>query len=376
MSRAPHSVLAYPMHGQHKLLAEGYRTRDGHFIEWFGHLLSGRSPVAVVSRPEPLALRRTKPKGQPAGNTVSLSTLTVSLPNPFYRRHWWVRSARLYPRITDADRSTPAVIWNPFTALANDHANPFRDDRTTVLDLLDDWTVHFAFRGIAGEVEEAYAAAFASATYVTANAEGTVALAARFGRRDALLLPNGCDPDRFSTTSLANGPSTVGYVGKIGRRLDLELILATAQALPGVRFVFAGPILDREYRKPLVSTSNIEVLGDVHYEGVPRLLQQFDIGWVPHRVGAGEVGGDVIKTYEYRAAGLPVLTTPIDGAGSRGLDGIVSLAPRHHIGWLKDALSKTPRVARIVSPIPAQATWKHKAERVLDLLQVRFEKES
>ena len=38
-----------------------------------------------------------------------------------------------------------------------------------MLDLLDDWTQHYAFRSVRTQVLEAYAAAFARADVVTAN---------------------------------------------------------------------------------------------------------------------------------------------------------------------------------------------------------------
>ncbi|WP_224786014.1 glycosyltransferase [Microbacterium caowuchunii] len=260
------------------------------------------------------------------------------------------------------------MVWNPFVATAPIKSNPFLQQRDVVLDLLDDWTVHFAFDTIKDEVDDAYRKAFANATHITANAEGTAALARRYGRDDVILLPNGCDPDRFSSSSKAQGRTTVGYVGKIGERVDLELVIDTAKALPDVRFVFAGPVLDAHYSPALASISNIELLGDVHYDDVPALLQSFDVGWVPHRVGRGEVGGDVIKTYEYRAAGLPALSTPIVGAGERGLSGVVTLDRSRHAAWIADRVLLGPRIPREEAPIPPEATWRNKATRILRLL--------
>jgi glycosyltransferase involved in cell wall biosynthesis len=366
-TRTPPSWLAFPMHGQQKLLSEGYRTRDGHFIEWLGKLTLGHGPVAVVSRPEPQVLRplvRT-PKGRhPASNTEAYDAYSWALPRIKDRRRWWVQSADSY-RVPPLSGSTPAAIWNPFVGVSS-IADEVFDDRVTVLDLLDDWSVHFAFQTLSTEVEDAYAACFARATYVTANAEGTLALAHRFGRSDATLVTNGCDPDRFHTISAATGPTTVGYVGKIGRRVDLELILETAKSLPNVNFVMAGPVLDREYREPLEKAPNITMLGDVHYDDVPALLDTFDIGWVPHRVGEGEVGGDVIKTYEYRAAHLPVLTTPITGAGERNLGGVHVQDAVDHAAWIR-SVSGEVRVPREPGSIPADSTWESKA-RLLDNL--------
>jgi glycosyltransferase involved in cell wall biosynthesis len=160
---------------------------------------------------------------------------------------------------------------------------------------------------------------------------------------------------------------TVGYIGKIGKRLDLDLIRNTTRALRSVRFVFAGPILDAGYRRPLDAEPNIELLGDVHYDDVPALLTTFDVGWVPHRVGEFEIGGDVLKTYEYRAAGLPVLTTPVRGAGKRGLAAVEVLDAQDHAKALEQLAARGPRVPRDTTPIPREHTWEGKARRVLSL---------
>ena len=363
------SLLTFPMHGQRKLLEEGYRTRDGHMIEWFGRHLDGESTVQVVSRPEPLLLPAKPLSGTPARNTVSIESRTLRVPKFTDKRHWWVRSAGAYPALDSVAAGAPAVVWNPFVALAPRASNPFSSESKVVLDLLDDWTVHYAFSTIKSQVEEAYAAAFDAADHVTANAEGTAALARRFGRDDVHLVPNGVDPERFITTSAASGPMTVGYVGKIGRRLDLDGIVDTIKDLPGVSFVFAGPILDDEYRNPLSELPNVTLLGDVHYDEVPSLLTSFDVGWVPHRVGDGEVGGDVIKTYEYRAAGLPVLTTPVVGSSSRGLSNVNVAKMKEHKVWLHSVNATGPRVQRQIAETPSDQTWQRKSAFVLSLLE-------
>jgi glycosyltransferase involved in cell wall biosynthesis len=363
------SLLTFPMHGQRKLLEEGYRTRDGHMIEWFGRHLEGQSRVEVISRPEPF-LRPAKPlSGTPARNTVSVESRTLRVPKLTDKRHWWVRSAGAYPALDSVAAGAPAVVWNPFVALASRASNPFLSEGKVVLDLLDDWTVHYAFSTIREQVEKAYAAAFEAADHVTANAEGTAELARRFGRDDVHLIPNGVDPERFSTMSAASGPMTVGYVGKIGRRLDLDGIVDTIRELPSVSFVFAGPILDDEYRNPLSELPNVTLLGDVHYEEVPALLTSFDVGWVPHRVGDGEVGGDVIKTYEYRAAGLPVLTTPVVGSSSRGLSNVNVAMMEEHKVWLHSINARGPRVERQIAETPSDQTWQRKSAFVLALLE-------
>ena len=167
--------------------------------------------------------------------------------------------------------------------------------------------------------------------------------------------------------SRASGPMTVGYVGgKIGSRLDYQLMSATVGNVPDLQFVIAGPALDGEAKRFLKNLpSNVRILGDVHYRAVPDVLRTFDVGWIPHRVGAGEVGGDVIKLYEYRAAGLPVLTTPIRGVQERGLSDVHSLEADHHTRWIGSLASQGARVARSPQRFPAEHTWRHKAEALI-----------
>lgn len=367
-------ALAYPMHGQHKLTNEGYRTRDGHIIEWLGRFAAAtESHIDVLSRPEPVilgALRRIR--GSVAAGTVPIQTLTWRAPN-IDRKRWWVQSARAYPKLS-AFGKAPAVTWNPFTATAPADRNPFRDDRTVIFDLLDDWTVHQGFTSIWRAVEYAYGRAFEASSAVFANSEGTLELAHRFGRSDAVLMTNGVDPERFDIAPNAHGPLTIGYVGKIGHRLNAQLLSDVCGAFSELRFVFAGPFLDLhdKYRALLSRFPNVELLGDVHYEDVPALMATFDLGWVPHAVGEGEVGGDVIKTYEYRATGLQVLTTPVIGAGRTLTQGVHVVPADEHVAWLREACRGRERLDRIPANIAVELTWQHKAGCIAQALGVKL----
>ncbi len=363
------SIVTFPMHGQSKLSNEGYRTRDGHFIEWFGTLLRGRGTVAVRSRPEPLVLRPRFRQGALAENTRSVDSWSWRLPLGSPRQRWWWTSRSAYSA-DHLNREAPLVVWNPFVAVSNLWQDIEGGSQKLAFDMLDDWTDHYAFTTIKPQVSMAYRRLFDRADVVTANSEATLETARRFGRSDARLVTNGCDPERFSTASAASGPVTVGYVGKIGKRIDLDLVLRITAAFPRAVFVFAGPILDREYDAPLRAQPNIKLLGDVHYEEVPALLQSFDVGWVPHRVGAGEVGGDVIKTYEYRAAGLPVITTPVLGADARGLDGVRVLDRDQQVEGFRRLMGGGARVPREPTAIPASMTWRSKAESLLGLIDL------
>lgn len=357
-------VHAYPMHGYHKMRTEGFRTRDAHVIEWAAELLPG--VVNVHSRPEPFPLRqlafvRRKPKPV-VGGTLDISTDVLRVPPVWNPKSWWVSSAALYPQMPLGK----TIVWNPMLGL--------RKDIETLsgvglhFDLLDDWLVHEAFKGIRPQVEKAYERLFQYASSISANSEATLERARTYGRDDAVLIPNGCDPDRFDRHSEATGTTTIGYLGKIGRRLDCDLIEKTAAAFRNWTFIFAGPVLERNYGDRIRAIPNVKMLGDVHYEKVPELLRSFDVGWVPHDVENGQVGGDAIKIYEYRAAGLEVVTTPIIGTRERPMAGVHIVDGHEQIAYFKGMGLNGKRVGRNLSPMPTDVTWKSKTTQILHQL--------
>ena len=360
----------FPMHGEVKLRAEGARTRDGHLSEWFAKL--GVDDIHVSSRPEPWPRRSWKrARHDPPPSCASCVWLSPQIMRGVSRRDrrvWWEKSSHRTEVWQDDDVPDGAVSWNPFAAQSIARA-PRRVP--LVLDLIDDWTSHHQFVGIRDAAERAYERSFALADVVFANSEGTLRLAQRFGRSDARLLLNGVDPQRFSSVSTAAGPTTIGYAGKISERIDVDLVRAAVAALPECKFVIAGLSNARAVSKALRGIRGLTLLGDVHYQDYAKLLSSWDIGWIPHRTGSeGEIGGDVIKLYEYRATGLPTFMTPIEGAG-RGLTGVRVLPSRELVPDLVDFVRRQAdnRVPRESTAIPAEMTWQNKAALILDTLE-------
>jgi teichuronic acid biosynthesis glycosyltransferase TuaH len=353
------------MHGEVKLRREGLRTRDAHLLEWFTRIEPALHTI-VQSRPEPwprVTLARLRGACLPQGWTMA-SRQPFALPSPVYRRRWWLTSRRFDIPWPQADA---VAIWNP---LAGAHQISSLDSGVpALLDLLDDWTAHAAFAPIADDIASAYAMLFSRCQFVTANSEATVALARRFGRDDVELIRNGCDPDRFTRVLRPHSSFTVGYGGKIGHRLDVSLITRVASTFPMWRFEFVGPTLVPSVRRQLRLLPNIAFRGDVHYDAYPAVFEHWDLAWVPHRLGTGEVGGDVIKIYEYRAAGFPVVTTRIIGS-QRALPGVLAVDDRQ----IEDALracagaGSPGSVCRDHYVTPAEDTWSVKAARLLKFL--------
>jgi glycosyltransferase involved in cell wall biosynthesis len=357
-------LLALPLHGEAKLRAEGMRTRDAHLLEWMVKLRPGLA-VELYSRAEPwprVSLARRRGGALPERFECS-SPQPLTLPPLRDRKRWWARSRRYaaaHPAAVDA-----GISWNPFaTVPAHDGARPL------LLDLLDDMLIHPEFASIRGEVEASYRRWLGAAELVTANSEATLALARSFGRDDAVLILNGCDPERFTTEHRPAAAFTVGYGGKISERLDVELIRECAAALPAVRFQFVGQILSRRVKAAAAGLPNLEFVGDVAYPDYPASFHAWDVAWVPHVVGAGETGGDLIKLYEYRAAGLPTVSTRV-GGWERAAAGVEVLDRERIAPALAGLAAGGPgSVPRLPHRIPVEQTWSHKAAQMLDLLGI------
>lgn len=130
-----------------------------------------------------------------------------------------------------------------------------------------------------------------------------------------LFIPNGCDSSMLQagiSRAANHDVPTIGFCGTISKRnLNLGLIDSVASLLPDYRFVFAGP-RDSTAVDIAFKSDNIDLVDPVSPAELPRLLSTFDVGFIPYRIDSSSM--DYIfpkKAFEYMAAGLPVVSTPL-----------------------------------------------------------------
>jgi glycosyltransferase involved in cell wall biosynthesis len=388
-------LIAIPYHDWRKGQRESVRTRDGHLMREFGASERVRN-LLVIDRPVSLAerigsRRRVPVRGEriasirldrgwvatitkPSLRTsvLDLSTAHTIAPLRDARGWWfdvfqdWRTHAAIDWAVERLDLSHPSMIaWTPAAAGALEHLA----SGGWVFDSLDNWITHPVLRRHADRANDAYGRILGPARAVLVPSEATRTELNPF-RRDITVVPNGVDLDRFAHLKERPrdlpAPPIVGYVGKLGIRLDVDYILAVAEALPETTFVFIGPELERAIVRPLHNARNIVLLGDRRVETVPEYLAAFDVAWIPHRVGEGETGGDLMKKYEYWAARRQVVTTPIADLG-RWLDQLhVAADPGPAASTIRGLLSGQVRPKPTV--VPFDRTWPSIAGRILDIL--------
>ena len=330
-------LLVIPMHDWRKSSDEGFRTRDGHLLQ---HFLGDNRVrrILILGRPTSLpelALRRRSPwvhgrvlhRGLGTRLTsvhekgVVLDIVSPEVLGPIRHRRSWTTRVFQKPRvrrlIQEAARRVLSPdylvwLWNPlaFTGVP--------DGQRLVFDAIDDQARHPQMKRDWPSIRKGYEFVKDHADIIFTNSE-VMARRLGGGRAEPLWVPNGVDVERF----LDPGPPPpelarlekplFGYVGKIQERLDVEMLGRLAESLQSGHLVIVGPFLARGIKRKLAALPRTILLGDRHYEDIPGIMSAFDVGIMPHRIDPYTTSMDPLKLYEYLAAGLPVVTTPVAG---------------------------------------------------------------
>lgn len=102
----------------------------------------------------------------------------------------------------------------------------------------------------------------------------------------------------------------LGYAGVIDERMDLELIRQLSKAKPNWQIVMLGPVVKIDTNS-LPQAANIHYLGMKQYVDLPKYLSGWDVALLPFALNESTRYISPTKTPEYLAAGLPVVSSPI-----------------------------------------------------------------
>lgn len=195
--------------------------------------------------------------------------------------------------------------------------------------------------------------------------------------RTMLVLENGVEPAEYDDArnqqaepaDLAGIPRPrLGYSGLIGKRLDLDLLRATAEHRPDCSLVLIGKVDPRECAAELADLEalpNVYLLGEKPGSEVAAYVVGFDVGLLPYAINLETRHISPIKMYEYWAAGAPVLSTAIPAAQRH--DFAVHVADSH-AAFLEqlDALllRKSDKESQRLIDIAAQNSWQARVDTV------------
>jgi SAM-dependent methyltransferase len=171
-------------------------------------------------------------------------------------------------------------------------------------------------------------------------------------------------------TGLAAQPShqpVFGYVGTIDHWFDWEAVAQLAEEYPQARIDLVGPCGHPPTQE---LPDNVRLLPPIPQHQVHEVLQGFTLGLIPFRLCRLTQYVDPVKYYEYRAAGLPVLSSRFGEMAHRG--------ERDGVFFFDDLWSEHVRIEQVLSSRPtpehtsefvAQNAWHRRFDAVEFLLQ-------
>jgi glycosyltransferase involved in cell wall biosynthesis len=162
------------------------------------------------------------------------------------------------------------------------------------------------------------------------------------------------------------------FVGAIlAAKIDIDLVTALARLRPQWSFVFVGPVGPGDPRtnvEPLHGEANIHLLGPRPYERLPEVLRGANAAIVPYHVDGEMRSVFPMKTYEYLAAGLPVVSTPLETLiDVRDIDRASDA--QEFADRLETAMERDTESARAERSRRAQShSWESRLDQIADAL--------
>jgi glycosyltransferase involved in cell wall biosynthesis len=202
-----------------------------------------------------------------------------------------------------------------------------------------------------------------------------------------IYVPNVADTKLFSG-ALGDGPIDAGmaclpsprivFTGAlVTTKLDMGLLLLLARSRRDWSFALVGPTGPGDPRADmsgLAREPNIHLLGPRPYEALPSVLRGADAGLIPYAINELTKSIFPMKVYEYLAAGLPVVSTPLPSLA--GVEGVATAADAAGIATLlAEALASDSQERAAARALLAQAhSWERRIEEIgaaIDCLPAR-----
>jgi glycosyltransferase involved in cell wall biosynthesis len=189
--------------------------------------------------------------------------------------------------------------------------------------------------------------------------------------------PNVADTDRFATAlevgptdpaiAALPGPRIVFTGAVVATKLDLELLAGVARARPDWSIALVGPVGAGDPRTDISALErlpNVHLLGARPYVALPEVLRGADVALVPYAINDLTRSVFPMKVYEYLAAGLPVVTTPLPALAE--ITGVVVAADAPAtVAAVERALAEDgPAARRARSAAVRENSWDARLEEI------------
>ncbi len=142
----------------------------------------------------------------------------------------------------------------------------------------------------------------------------------------SLFILNACDDSflqqckELTFPKIKSDKRVFGYIGTIAAWFDWDLVYKLANDYPSDQINIIGPLYSNF---PVPKPSNINIYPAVEHSEILRIISSFDFGLIPFKINELTDSVDPVKYYEYKAIGIPVISSPFGQMTNRIRDGFV-----------------------------------------------------
>ncbi|MEL4357761.1 MULTISPECIES: glycosyltransferase family protein [unclassified Luteococcus] len=254
---------------------------------------------------------------------------------------------------------------------------PARGAGVTVLHVTDDWLAGAPMMGLdAAWLERVLRANVATADVVSAVSVDLAQVLQRMKPRHPVeVVPNGATIGQVMPELERERVAVL--VGQLNERLDVDLMEAIIRA--GVPLRILGPRSDREPEQgrrldALLARPEVDWRGPVPHDEVVGLLAGSAVGITPYALNDFNQASFPLKTLEYLAIGLPVVSSPLDSLEWLGTDLVDVADSPERFGEMVRRRADQPRDAALEQrrrDFANRHSWQARAEALLSLVEAR-----
>jgi len=386
------NLAVIPYHDWRKILLEGSRTRDSHFINHFQKseeiekLIIINRPITI---PELILKKRLKRiDGQVllkergcrlikiTENSYVIDFISKDMINHILiKRDWYfeaysddffvsfIKKAYAFLDI----KAINYISYNIYSAFIFNKLKP----KNLLFDAWDNYAKFPFSEQHLKKIKQAYHC-FAKCTerWSTNSIENMRYYQEHYDINDIEVVKNGVDLNKFQNVDFIKPADIeilespiIGFGGKITHLFDVDLYNYLIKNNKDKIFVIVGQIIDKKIFNQIKKSDNFYYLGDKHYSIYPLYVQAFDICIIPYLVGDKAHGGDSIKAYEFLAAGKKTV-----GTSGNGLFNLKEYLYLHdtYVGFSEELKSAVNKKNNFDSE---EYSWKNKSEISLKILK-------
>lgn len=275
------------------------------------------------------------------------------------------------PGIQEIMADTEKVLWvsYPPTFSYRDAVAP----DLTVFDYLDKSVDEFSFW------QDGLDECIKSSDVIFAVSRGLLELVDPRYLDKTFLVPNGADIRQFFREDISVPEDmkclkkayqyVVGFSGALASWIDFHLIIEMAQERPNWAFALVGP--ERCDTSGIKSSPNVHFLGAKKYPNLVHYVKNFDVGIIPFEVRDMTNSANPIKMYEYLAAGIPVVATPIRECAAFAPYIRTADTGKESVLKIEEAIKASEDEKQDYIKIATENSWTKRVEKIVSILETR-----